>query len=349
MSAIVDHISQLADQRQRGPARVAAAAPAVDASRARAASQDIAVVGMDLRCAGARIAEELWALLSAGDVATRPVPVRRRFFSAPLEDGRPHWAGLLPDVDQFDAAFFGISPREADLMDPQLRLFLQVAWGALEDADAIAPGVDPDTGVFAGMMYDDYAHHANALTRATGSPYKSWESFSLANRLSQVLGLRGPSMVVDTACSSSGTALHLACRALVEGDCRMAIVGGVNLILDPDRFAQLGRLGILSSTGRCLAFGKDADGTLLGEGVGVVVLRRLDDAVERGDRIYGVIKGTGVSTGSGTVGFTAPNPQAQAVAIRRAVEVSGVDARTISYVETHGTATFWVIRSRCGG
>ena len=339
VSAIVDHISQLADQRQRGPARVTAAAPAVDASRARAASQDIAVVGMDLRCAGARSPEELWALLSAGDVATRPVPVRRRFFSAPLEDVRPHWAGLLPDVDQFDAAFFGISPREADLMDPQLRLFLQVAWGALEDADAIAPGVDPDTGVFAGMMYDDYAHHANALTRATGSPYKSWESFSLANRLSQVLGLRGPSMVVDTACSSSGTALHLACRALVEGDCRMAIVGGVNLILDPDRFAQLGRLGILSSTGRCLAFGKEADGTLLGEGVGVVVLRRLDDAVERGDRIYGVIKGTGVSTGSGTVGFTAPNPQAQAVAIRRAVEVSGVDARTISYVETHGTAT----------
>jgi FkbH-like protein len=339
VSAIIDHIATLAEARQRGPERVTVAAPAARPASPSSTSHDVAVVGMDLRCAGARSPEELWALLSAGDVATRPVPPRRRFFSGVLEDVRPHWAGLLDDVDQFDAAFFGISPREADLMDPQLRLFLQVAWGALEDADGVAAGVDPDTGVFAGLMYDDYAHHANALTRASGSPYKSWESFSLANRLSQVLGLRGPSMVVDTACSSSGTALHLACRALVEGDCRMAIVGGVNLILDPDRFAQLGRLGILSSTGRCLAFGKEADGTILGEGVGVVVLRRLGDAVGRGDRIYGVIKGTGVSTGSGTVGFTAPNPQAQAVAIRRAVDVSGVDPRTIGYVETHGTAT----------
>ncbi len=296
-------------------------------------------MGMDLRCAGARSPEELWTLLSDGDVATRAVPVRRRFFTGPLEDTRPHWAGLLDDVDQFDAPFFGISPREADLMDPQLRLFLQVAWGALEDANAVAPAVDPDTGVFAGVMYDDYAHHANHVTRAAASPYKSWESFSLANRLSQVLGLRGPSLVVDTACSSSGTALHLACRALLDGDCRQAIVGGVNLILDPDRFAQLGRLGILSATGRCLAFGQQADGTLLGEGVGVVVLRRLDEALQRGDRVYGIIKGTGVSTGSGTVGFTAPNPQAQAVAIRRAVEVSGVEPRSISYIETHGTAT----------
>jgi FkbH-like protein len=349
VSEIVDHIAQLAERRAARPGgdgrpgwegRIAEAA-AASASSAEAAdtSHDIAVVGMDLRCAGARSPEELWALLSAGEVATRPVPTRRRFFSAPLEDARPHWAGLLDDLDQFDAGFFGISPREADLMDPQLRLFLQVAWGALEDANAVVGGVEPETGVFAGVMYDDYAHHANRLTRAAASPYKSWESFSLANRLSNVFGLRGPSLVVDTACSSSGTALHLACRALRDGDCRMAIVGGVNVILDPDRFAQLGRLGILSSTGRCLAFGKEADGTVLGEGIGVVVLRPLADAIARGDRIYGVIKGTGVSTGSGTVGFTAPNPQAQAVAIRKAVDASGVDPRTISYVETHGTAT----------
>ncbi|WP_396623724.1 SDR family NAD(P)-dependent oxidoreductase, partial [Luteitalea sp.] len=338
VGAIVDHIARLADQRLQAPAPSVRPAPVVSEAR-RATTRDVAVVGLDLRCAGARSADELWQLLSAGDVAVRPVPTRRRYFSGPLEDGRPHWAGLLDDVDRFDAAFFGISPREADLMDPQLRLFLQVAWGALEDANAVAGGVEADTGVFAGLMYDDYAHHANRLTRAAASPYKSWESFSLANRLSQVLGLRGPSLVVDTACSSSGTALHLACRALLDGDCRQAVVGGVNLILDPDRFAQLGRLGILSGTGRCLAFGKDADGTVLGEGIGVVVLRRLDDALERGDRIYGVIKGTGVSTGSGTVGFTAPNPQAQAVAIRRAVDVSGIDPATISYVETHGTAT----------
>lgn len=339
VKAIVEHITRMADARQRPERHVVTAVAASDGGLRPGDVTDIAVVGLDLRCAGAASADELWALLSGGSVAVRPVPVRRRYFTRPLEDDRPHWAGLLDDVDCFDAAFFGIAPREADLMDPQQRLLLEVVWGALEDADAVAPVVDADTGVFVGAMYDDYAHHANRVTRGSGSPYKSWESFSLANRVSQVLGLRGPSLTVDTACSSSGTALHLACRALAAGDCRAAIVAGVNVILDPDRFAQLGRLGILSATGRCLSFGKDADGTVLGEGVGVVVLRSLDVALARGDHIYGVIKGTGVSTGSGTVGFTAPNPQAQAVAIRRAIEVAGVEAATIGYVETHGTAT----------
>jgi hypothetical protein len=148
VGAIVDHIARLADQRLQAPAPSVRPAPVVSEAR-RATTRDVAVVGLDLRCAGARSADELWQLLSAGDVAVRPVPTRRRYFSGPLEDGRPHWAGLLDDVDRFDAAFFGISPREADLMDPQLRLFLQVAWGALEDANAVAGGVEADTGVFA--------------------------------------------------------------------------------------------------------------------------------------------------------------------------------------------------------
>jgi FkbH-like protein len=306
---------------------------------ASTAHRDIAVVGLHLRCAGARTPDELWDLLSAGKSAVVPVPEDRPHFLHRLRDGRPHWAGLVDGVDRFDAEFFGISPREADLVDPQARLLLEVAWSALEDAGCAGADRDPDTGVFIGTMYGDYARHANGVSASGTSPYKSWEAFSLANRLSQVLELRGPSLSVDTACSSSGTALHLACLALRAGDCRVAIVGGVNLILDPDRFAQLGRLGILSPTGRCLAFGVEADGTVLGEGVGVVILRPLDDALTRGDRIYGVIKGTGVSTGNGTVGFTAPNPVAQAHAIRQALTVSRVDPRTISYVETHGTGT----------
>jgi FkbH-like protein len=303
------------------------------------ASADVAIVGMAVRCAGARSPGELWELLSGGRSAVVPVPADRPHFMRPLVDSRPHWAGLLDGVARFDPEFFGVSPREAEVMDPQLRLFLEVAWAALEDAGTLGASHDPSTGVFAGVMYSDYAPRANAWSKKAGSPYRSWESFSLANRVSQLFDFHGPSFAVDTACSSSGTALHLACNALKAGDCDLAIAGGVNLILDPDRLGSLGRLGILSSRGVCEPFGADADGTVFGEGAGVVVLRPLQDALRRGDRIYGVIKGSGLSTGSGTVGFTAPNPQAQSQAIRRSLRSAGVDPRTISYIETHGTGT----------
>lgn len=335
VSDIARHIERLS-----GPGDVTSAEPSpAPAGRAAHGSGDIAVVGMHLRCAGAGSPDELWTLLSGGGIAVAPVPGDRPYFFGRLDDTRPHFAGLIDGIDRFDAELFGITPREAEVMDPQLRLFLEVAWSALEDAGCLGEELDPQTGVFAGVMYGDYATHANPAAKEAHNPFKCWEGFSLANRLSQVFGFRGPSLSVDTACSSSGTAVHLACRALNAGDCRVAIAGGVNLILDPDRFVQLGRLGILSESGRCLAFGAEADGTVLGEGAGVVVLRPLEEAIGRGDRIYGVIKATGVSTGSGTVGFTAPNPVAQAEAIRRAVRGAGIDPRTIGYVETHGTGT----------
>ena len=342
VAEIVNSIGALTRRAGEDSAESAPADVRRRSARSEAAPRDmeIAVVGLHLRCAGANSAEELWDLLSAGRRAITPVPVDRPYFLHRLSDARPHWAGLLDDVDRFDPEFFGISPREAELMDPQGRLFLEVAWGALEDAGCVGVNREADTGVFVGVMYGDYGRTANGLgPGAADSPYKCWEGFSLPNRLSQVLDLHGPSIAVDTACSSSATALHLACGSLLAGDCRVALVGGVNLILDPDRFAQLGRLGILSATGHCQAFGADADGTVLGEGVGVVVLRPLADALRRRDRIYGVIKGTGVSTGNGTVGFTAPNPQAQAIAIRRALVAARLDPRTITYVETHGTGT----------
>lgn len=302
-------------------------------------TSDVAVVGMAVRCAGADNVEELWQLLRDGRTAVRKVPPQRQGFLAPWQDERAHFAALLTEVDQFDAQWFGISPREAVFLDPQMRLFLEVAWHAIEDAGLAAAPDRKETGVFVGVMYGDYVFHANRLSDCQRAPYRCWEGFALANRLSQILGFSGPSFAVDTACSSSGTAIHLACRALLAGDCKAAVVGGVNLILDPNRFAQLGRLGILSPTGRCRPFGAEADGTVLGEGAGVVVLRRLDDALRRGDPIYGVIKGTGLSHGTGTVGFTAPHPAAQAEAIRKALEAAKVPPHTISYIETHGTGT----------
>jgi FkbH-like protein len=340
VSAIIREIAALRGNASSTLATAAAPALEKASSTTHAKStHDIAVVGLHVRTAGADSPAELWRLLSQGQRAVRPVPSDRQFFLQPLEDTRPHWAGLLDDPARFDAELFGVSPREAEFMDPQLRLFLEVAWSALEDAGCIGDNHEPNTGVFAGVMYGDYGSRANVSPAANGNAYRCWEGFSLANRLSQLLAFSGPSLAVDTACSSSGTALHLACNALSAGECNVAVVGGVNLILDPDRFASLGRLGILSERGVCEPFGADADGTVLGEGAAVIVLRPLADAIARGDRIYGVIKGTGLSTGNGTVGFTAPNPQAQAEAIRRALTRAAVDPRTVSYVETHGTGT----------
>ncbi len=338
VSDIVRHVRTLLSPEASARMVSASAVAEAPAAAAPDAAFDVAVVGMHVRCGGADSPAELWAMLSEARSAVGPVPPARSHFLHPLNDSRPYWASLLADPGRFDAEFFGVSPREAEYMDPQLRLFLEVAWGALEDAGCVGADHEPDTGVFAGVMYGDYAHRAN-IRGTSDNAYRCWEGFSLANRLSQLLGFSGPSLAVDTACSSSGTAMHLACRALAAGDCRVAVVGGVNLILDPDRFGSLGHLGILSPRGKCEPFGAEADGTALGEGAGVVILRPLTDALRRGDRIYGVIKGTGVSTGSGTVGFTAPNPQAQAQAIERSLRAARIDPRTISYVEAHGTGT----------
>ncbi|MFM8580480.1 MAG: HAD-IIIC family phosphatase, partial [Planctomycetaceae bacterium] len=308
VSAIIDQIVSLQSATDRGNQSPAREAPV---AQPQATGSLVAVVGMAVRCAGANSPEELWQLLSEGRTAVRAVPSRRSAFLDELRDHRPHWAGLIEDIEGFDAAFFGISPREAESLDPQLRLFLQTAWWALEDAGLTGCRVEPKTGVYAAVMYGDYLHAANAVAEATGNPYRSWEGFSLANRLSQLLGFSGPSLAVDTACSSSGTALHLAMRALIAGECRAAVVGGVNLILDPNRFVQMGKLGILSENGHCVPFGSEANGTVLGEGCGVVVLRPLADAVAAGDVIHGVLLASALTTGHGTVGFTAPDPVAQ--------------------------------------
>ncbi|MEC8556779.1 MAG: SDR family NAD(P)-dependent oxidoreductase [Planctomycetota bacterium] len=332
ISDIIEQIANLSSQTSSGHA------PTVKATQADATT-DIAIVGIDVHCAAGDSTQQLWDLLAEGDSAIRQVPGTRESFVGSLKDDRPHFAGLIDDAAEFDAEFFGISPREAEYLDPQLRLLVQSGWRALEDAGASGLEFDASVGVFVGVMYSGYARFANAIATQTGGVYRCWEGFSLANRLSQIIGASGPSLSIDTACSSSATALHYACNSLRRGDCKVALVGGVNLIIDPNRLAQLGRLGILSPSGTCVPFGDNADGTVLGEGAVTLAIRSLSDAIERGDRIYSVIKGTGISSGAGSVGFTAPNPVAQSVAARAALEDAAVDPRTISYIETHGTGT----------
>ncbi|MCG8551332.1 MAG: acyltransferase domain-containing protein, partial [Desulfobacterales bacterium] len=302
-------------------------------------NHDIAVIGIGLSCSGGTSKKQLWDLLANEETSIRKVSPDRRFFLEPFEGDQAHWAGLLDDVDGFDAEFFSISPREASLTDPQTRLVLETSWKALEDAGYTGDQLIEDTGVYIGAMYSDYSFRANQVANEEKSPYRSWEIFSISNRLSHFMGFRGPSFTIDTACSSSGTAIHLACRALRGGECGMAVAGGVNLILDPNRFGQLKRLGILSPTGNCRPFCDDSNGVLMGEGAGIIVMKPLAEAVRDKDHIYGIIKGSALSSGTGGVGFTAPNPKAQALAVSKCIRDAGIDPRTVSYIETHGTGT----------
>lgn len=336
VSDIVDAIGELAAGE---PHHSALGTLRASVGRDLTINTDVAIVGIGVHCAAGHSVQDLWKLLSSGGLAIRPVPPQRDSFFGTLNDDRSHFAGLIDDAADFDPEFFGISPREAEFMDPQLRILLQSAWHALEDAGSLGEQFEPQTGVFIGAMYMGYAGFANAYATQSGSLYRCWESFSLANRISQTLGFSGPSLSIDTACSSSATALHFARESLAKGDCGAALVGGVNLIVDPNRLVQLGRLGILSPSGRCVPFGDQADGTVMGEGSVTVLLRPLADAQRRGDRIYAVIKGTGISSGAGSVGFTAPNPAAQSIATRQAIAAAEIDPRTVTYIETHGTGT----------
>ena len=244
-------------------------------------------------------------------------------------------------MDGFDAHFFGISPREAAQIDPQQRLLLEVAWEALEDA-----GYAPDrlggtrTGVFVGISNSDYAllqFNGNASPDAyagTGSALSI-----AANRLSYLLDLHGPSMAIDTACSSSLVAVHAACQSLRAGESRTALAGGVNLLLTPKLTEALARAGMMSADGRCKTFDAAADGYVRAEGCGVVVLKRLSDALADGDRVVALIRGSAINQDGRSNGLTAPNGLAQQALVREALDQAGVAAADIGYVEAHGTGT----------
>ena len=253
------------------------------------------------------------------------------------------WGGFIEDIDQFDPAFFDISPREAATMDPQQRLAMEVAWEALESAGHSLPALNGgDTGIFLGLHSESSDYYWIQLGApeeldthaATGGAHSI-----TANRLSYFLDLRGPSMVVDTACSSSLVAVHLACQSLRSRECEMALAGGVNLILSPENSYAFSKLQFLSPDGRCKTFDAGANGYVRGEGCGVVVLRRLSDAMKDGDPILALIRGSAVNQDGASNGLTAPSGLSQQAVVKRALKNANVSPDKIGFVETHGTGT----------
>jgi len=337
------------------PRAIATGAPSAT-DRASADLPGVAILGHAGRYPGADGVDALAEALDAGRDCIGEIP-RRRWPLVGFAGGNagPHpltSGGYLDDVEMFDPLFFGISPRDAENMDPQERLFLQVAWHALEDA-GYTPGrlrrnaTRPDAlgqprhriGVYVGIAAGQYAllvarHHARTAPVCAQS-----SSWSVANRLSYFLDAHGPSLTVDTACSSSLSALEMACGALERGEIDYAIVGGVSLNLDPLRNRVLDAAHMLSSDRRCRSFGAGGDGFVPGEGVVAVLLRRAAEARRDGDRIQGVIRACRLNHGGRTHGYTVPSPSAQASLISETLQAAGLSPQDIGYVEAHGTGT----------
>ncbi len=344
-----------ADEAHSAHDRPAPSARVSASDRSAPAAQDrdpIAVIGMSGRYPMAPDIDAFWENLAAGrDCVTELPPSRRALWRLPADaagnsDMSTTSGGFLDHVTRFDPLFFNISPREAELMDPQERIFLEVAWEAFEDAGYPPYRLgDPDdpaqrrVGVFAGVTTQTYLLWGPDAWREGSTDIPTSTQWSVANRISYWLDLHGPSMPVDTACASSLHAVHLACESLSRGESDLALVGGVNLYLHPSKYRWLSQMQMLSHTGRCHTFGEGADGFVPGEGAGALVLKPLRQAVADGDRVLGLIRGTSVNHGGRTSGFTVPNPRAQAELVRRALDDAGVGPGTIGYIEAHGTGT----------
>ncbi len=305
----------------------------------------IAVVGLACRMPGAANAEEFWDLLQRGSCAVEEVPKYRSELSGRtggLLEPSARWGAFLAEVDRFDPQFFNISPAEAVAMDPQQRLLLEVCWEALERSSIPAASlVDTKTGVFIGISSNDYALLAQTSGTRAGNRYVvTGASNSIAvGRISYLLGLHGPNMAVDTSCSSSATSVHLAIQSLRRGESDLALAGGVSLALVPSISEMLARFNMLAMDGRCKPFSAAADGFGRGEGCGIVVLKRLKDALREKDNVLGVLLGSACNSDGRSSGLTAPSGLAQEMVIQDALSDAGVPAREIDWIEAHGTGT----------
>ena len=311
----------------------------------QAKREPIAIIGMSCRFpGGANSPEAYWQLLRNGIDATSQFPAERlnaNGFSNFADDTL--WrGGFIDGIDQFDAEFFGLAPREVASMDPQQRLVMEVTWEALERA-----GQAPDklqgsqTGIFIGITTNDYGQLALLADPSQLDAYvATGGALNVApGRVAYTLGLQGPSVAVDTACSSSLVAIYLACQSLRSGESNLALAGGVNALLRPEAFVCFKSWGMMSPDGHCKTFDAHADGFVRGEGCGVIVLKRLSDALANGDNILALIRGSAVNQDGKSSGLTVPNGRAQEAVIRTALKNAGVKPSEISYVEAHGTGT----------
>ncbi|KAI9703036.1 MAG: Type I Iterative PKS [Bogoriella megaspora] len=312
-------------------------------------SDDVAIIGMACRTAGGNNSpEELWRFIMdkkdgcGENPSWRWEPWKRRDArNAKVIENTISKGYFIEDLENFDAAFFGISPKEAEQMDPHQRLGLEVTWEALENS-----GIDPkslsgsDTAVYMGVDSDDYSR----LLLEDLPDIEAWmgigtTAHGIPNRISYHLDLMGPSAAVDAACASSLVAVHSGRQAVVAGESRIAIVGGVNVCLSPALFSMLGTAGALSPEGACLSFDDDAHGYGRGEGAAILILKRLSHAIADGDRVQAIIKGTAIAQDGKTNGIMAPNAKAQELVARKALEVASVDPLTVGFIEAHATST----------
>ncbi|MBT2457717.1 SDR family NAD(P)-dependent oxidoreductase, partial [Streptomyces sp. ISL-86] len=319
-------------------------APSAKGENGRTAGRprDVAIIGMSGRYPNARNLDEFWKVLERGQDCIEEIPPHRwdkdAYYAAEKTPGKSSskWGGFIDGAENFDALFFNMSANQAALTDPQTRLFLQAAWESMEDAgytrQSLSPGKARKVGVYLGMMWNEYQ-------LLSGEDVVLSDRAAASNAVSYFFNLHGQSLTVDTACSSSLYAIAMAVESIRNGSSSLAFAGGANLSLHPNKYVSLSQMNFFSEDGRCRSFGEGGTGYVPGEGVGCVLLKPFDQAVEDGDHIHGVIRGVATVHGGKTNGMTVPNPLAQADMVASALADAGLSAEDISYVEGHGTGT----------